>query len=220
MLDYTHRLRAHMERIEISSFRALAETAGISEGALRKLRQGAIASLRLSDLQSLSQALQIPLATLTAEFSPQDASLDFSPAGAAETANYQVPKIQVLQQEYERLQQQLTEQRQALEAEFQSRALDTLESWLIQWPTAAHAAAQNPSVPATRLIPLVRPVETLLEQWQVKAIAAVGSEVPYDPQRHQLMEGQANPGDPVRVRYTGYQQGPRLLYRAKVSPVG
>ncbi len=49
--------------------------------------------------------------------------------------------------------------------------------------------------------------------------AIVGTELPYDSRQHQLMGGTANPGDLVRVRYAGYKQGDRLLYRAKVSPV-
>jgi hypothetical protein len=36
---------------------------------------------------------------------------------------------------------------------------------------------------------------------------------------HQLLEGTAQPGDLVKVRYTGYRQGDKLLYRVKVSPV-
>jgi molecular chaperone GrpE (heat shock protein) len=71
-----------------------------------------------------------------------------------------------------------------------------------------------------RLLPLVRPVEQLLQQWGVEAIASVGSELAYDPHLHQLMEGTAQPGELVRVRYTGYRIGEKLLYRAKVSPIG
>jgi hypothetical protein len=33
------------------------------------------------------------------------------------------------------------------------------------------------------------------------------------------MEGTSLPGEIVKVRYTGYLQGEKLLYRAKVSPV-
>jgi len=58
-----------------------------------------------------------------------------------------------------------------------------------------------------------------LQQWSVEAIAEVGKELPYDPTQHQLIEGTAQPGELVRVRYTGYRQGEKLLYRAKVSPV-
>jgi molecular chaperone GrpE (heat shock protein) len=125
-----------------------------------------------------------------------------------------------LRQEYQRLQQQLAQQRETLRQEFQQSSLQVLESWLVQWPTAAYAAQQNQQLPAARLLPLVRPVEQLLQEWGVDAIASVGSEIPYDPHLHQLMEGTAQPGELVRVRYTGYCQGDKLLYRAKVSPVG
>jgi hypothetical protein len=47
----------------------------------------------------------------------------------------------------------------------------------------------------------------------------VGETVPYNPQQHDLMDGTANAGDPVRVRYAGYRQADRLLHRPKVSPV-
>jgi molecular chaperone GrpE (heat shock protein) len=63
-------------------------------------------------------------------------------------------------------------------------------------------------------------VEQLLQEWGVEAIASVGSQIPYDPHLHQLMEGTAQPGETVRVRYIGYRQAKKLLYRAKVSPVG
>jgi len=62
-------------------------------------------------------------------------------------------------------------------------------------------------------------MDVLLQQWGVEAIAPVGAELPYDPQQHQLLEGTAQAGDQVLVRYTGYRQGDKLLYRAKVSPV-
>ena len=89
----------------------------------------------------------------------------------------------------------------------------------MQWPTAAAAAEKNPQLPAVRLLPLIKPVEQLLKQWGVEAIASVGDEVAYDPQHHQLIEGTAAPGESVKVRYTGYRQGEKLLHRAKVSPV-
>jgi hypothetical protein len=68
------------------------------------------------------------------------------------------------------------------------------------------------------LAPLLRPLERLLAEWGLETIAAVGAIVAYAPQEHQLLEGSALPGDPVKVRYVGYRQGPVLLYRAKVSP--
>ncbi|NES19707.1 MAG: nucleotide exchange factor GrpE, partial [Symploca sp. SIO3E6] len=82
-----------------------------------------------------------------------------------------------------------------------------------------YAAQQNEQLPAVKLLPLMRPVESLLQKWGVEAIAPVGAEVSYNPQYHQLISGNAQPGEMVKVRYTGYRQGEKLLYRAKVSPV-
>jgi molecular chaperone GrpE (heat shock protein) len=126
--------------------------------------------------------------------------------------------------EYQRLQEQLLQQRQSLWEEFQQTTLQALESFLLQWPTAAYAAQNNPQAPAIRLLPLLRPVEQLLASWNVQPIGAVGIEVPYDPQLHQLEPTAPSDnsltltvGMPVKIRYVGYRQGDRLLYRARVS---
>jgi molecular chaperone GrpE (heat shock protein) len=125
-----------------------------------------------------------------------------------------------LRKEYDRLQLQLQQQQLSLQQEFQQSSLQLLESLLLQFPTAAQKARENPQLPALNIVPLVqKPLERLLQQWGVEAIALVGAELPYDPQLHQLMDGNAQPGEIVKVRYTGYRQGDKLLYRAKVSPL-
>jgi hypothetical protein len=88
----------------------------------------------------------------------------------------------------------------------------------LQWPTAVAAVEKNPEIPATKLLNLVKPVNELLKQWAVEAIGTVGAAIDYAPQFHQLLDGEAEPGDLVWVRYVGYRQGEKLLYRAKVSP--
>jgi molecular chaperone GrpE (heat shock protein) len=159
-------------------------------------------------LHKLSQALELSLTDLIEMFS----------SIAVDRSNSQ-PSNDSIRQEYQRLQAQLEQQRETLWQEFQQSTLQSIESWLLQFPTAAYAAEQNSQVPAVRLLPLMRPIEQLLKDWGVESIAAVGSEVPFDPQLHQLMNGTANSGDLVRIRYTGYRQGDRLLHRAKVSPI-
>jgi molecular chaperone GrpE (heat shock protein) len=124
-----------------------------------------------------------------------------------------------LRQEYDRLQTQLTQQKQELWQEFQQSSLQILESLLLQLPTAAYAAQQNPQAPAVKLLPLLRPIDRLLQEWGIEQIAPVGAEIAYDPQQQQLMEGTAAVGDRVRVTHTGYRQGDRLLYRLKVKPI-
>ena len=211
--DFTHPLQQLMQRVGVSSFKALSREAGVSERQVRRLRQGQVSQLRVETLLKLSQALQVSVSELLDTFS-STSILPVSQDDEGEGAS-----LEALRQEYQRLQQQLHDQRETLMQEFQQSSLQVLESWLVQWPTAAYAAQQNQQLPAVRLLPLVRPVEQLLQEWGVEAIAPVGSELPYDPQWHQLMEGTAQPGETVRVRYTGYRQGGKLLYRAKVSPI-
>lgn len=198
--ELTHKLQELMQQVGVSSLKALSKKAGVSERQLQHLRQGQVAQMRLETLLKISQALQVSLPELLANF-----------------GGVQLEEKPDLQQEYQRLQAQLEQQRSTLMQEFQQLSLQVLESWMMQWPTAAFAAQQNQQLPAVRLLPLVRPVEQLLAEWGVEKIASVGEEIPYDPQLHQLMESTAQPGELVRVRYTGYRQGEKLLYRAKVS---
>jgi DNA-binding Xre family transcriptional regulator len=210
--DFTHQLQDLMKRVGVSSFKVLARSSGVSERQLMRLRRGEVQQMRVDTLLKLSQRLQVPLTELVTAFSEMDLAGETLPPQESKQA------IADLKREYQRLQVQLQEQRQALWQEFQQSSLGVLESWLLQWPTAAHKAKENPQLPAVRLLPLLRPIEQLLQQWEVEAIAPVGAELPYDPQLHQLLEGNAQPGERVKVRYTGYRQGDKLLYRAKVSP--
>ncbi len=105
-----------------------------------------------------------------------------------------------------------------IEADLQYCALHTLEPFLRFWPTAAHAATQNPAAPAQRILPLVKPIFQLLDQWGVTPIGEVGAIVPFDPQQHQSDSGQLQEGTPVRITHQGYWWGDRLLFRAQVTP--
>ena len=235
--NYTAVLQRLMKQSGISSFKALSRQAEVSEWQVKQLRKGQAAQMRLEPLLKLSQALDLTLTDFLGAFGVESSK----PIGAIGAENQSAldegtqtaiassasdwesqqaaDKIAALEQEYQRLQTQLTQQEASLQQKFQQDTLQTLESWLLQWPTVAYAVQQNPQIPASRLLPLLRPMENLLKTWEVSAIAPVGSEVPYDPQHHQLMEGSAQPGDPVKIRYTGYFQKEKLLHRAKVSPV-
>ncbi|NEN98242.1 MAG: nucleotide exchange factor GrpE [Moorea sp. SIO3I7] len=203
--NYSEQLRQLMAKVDIPSFRQLSLRADVSELQLRRLRKGQVSQMQVKTLLKLAQALQVSVNQLLVMFLPDSVST-------------LQQEDSTFKQEYQRLEQQLEQQRETLMQEFQQSSLQVLESWLVQWPTAAYAAQQNEQLPAVRLLPLVKPVEQLLEKWGVEAIASVGDELPYDPQQHQLMSGTAQPGDQVRVRYTGYRIGDKLLHRAKVSP--
>ena len=214
-MPHTQKLQNLMQQVGISSFKALSRTAGVSERQLLRLRQGKLKQMRVDVLLKLSPVLQMPLNELIATFS----SVELLPEKTAPTQEL-LQEITDLRREYDRSQLQLEQQREILLQELQQSSLQLLESLLLQWPTAAQKAQENPQLAAVKIVPLVqKPLEKLLQAWGVEAMAPVGAELPYDPQLHQLLEGTAQPGETVKVRYTGYLQGGKLLYRAKVSPV-
>jgi DNA-binding Xre family transcriptional regulator len=212
--DRTPQLRQLMQQVGVSSFKALSRVADVSEKQVRRLRRGELDQMRWSTLLKLSQALQIPVTQLVAALTQTESE------PPAEQPDAQPDRaLAELRQEYDRLQTQLTQQKQELWQEFQQSSLQILESLLLQLPTAAYAAQQNPQAPAVKLLPLLRPIDRLLQEWGIEQIAPVGAEIAYDPQQQQLMEGTAAVGDRVRVTHTGYRQGDRLLYRLKVKPI-
>ena len=226
MINETQKLQILMQRVNISSFKALSRDAGVSERQILRLRQGKLEQMRVDVLLKLSQVFKISLNELLDTFSALPTSHSPLPrllSAVEVTPHSPLPsekEIAELKTEYQRSQLQLAQQREILKQEFQQSSLQLLESLLLQWPTAAQKAQENPQLAAIKIVPLVqKPLERLLQEWGIQAIAPVGAEVLYNPQMHQLIEGTAQPGETVRVRYTGYLQGDKLLYRAKVSPV-
>ncbi len=213
-VDASPVLRSLMDQASISSYRALSQASGVPRSAIDRLRQGQVGRLKVATTQRLSAALGIPLVQFIDRFVGLPVSL---PSAAPDPAGTE--QIKALRQECDRLRSQLDTQADALRQQLQQDAIAQLEPWLVQWPTAAHAAQQRDDLPAHRLIPLVRPVEALVQQWGVTSIETVGAEVPFDPRLHQPKAGCPAPGQRVRVTHVGYRQGDRLLHRARVTPV-
>ena len=203
MADRTEILRQLMQLVGISSFQALSDRTGVSRRAIDRLRKGNAATLRYADLAKLAEALQIELNEFIPKFIPESSS----------------SAIADLQKEYKCLQQKLENQKQELRSQFERETIQQLESLLLQLPSAAHAAQNNPNMLAKNILPLLRPIDALLQKWGISVIGSVGAEVSYDPQKHQLMERSSKIDDweLAIVRYVGYMQGEKLLYRARVS---
>ncbi|MBD2448502.1 nucleotide exchange factor GrpE [Nostoc sp. FACHB-152] len=212
--DYTQKLQDLNQKVEITSFKALSKAAGVSERQILRLRRGEVAQMRVDVLLKLSSVLQLSLSELVTTFSTANLS-----QGNGVSTQQLLQEIADLKKEYQRSQLQIEQQRELLLQQFQQSSLQLLESLLLQFPAAAQKARENPQLEAVKILPLVEnPLKKLLQNWGVEAIAPVGAEIPYDPQKHQLLEGTAQPGELVKVRYTGYVQGDKLLYRAKVQP--
>ncbi len=103
-------------------------------------------------------------------------------------------------------------------ADFQYASFQIIESFLTYWPAAAYQANLDPNFPASKLLPLVGSIDRLIASWGIQSIGQVGEITLFNPQLHQSLAGQIPPTTPVQIRYPGYQQGDRLLTRAKVSP--
>lgn len=200
-----------MQQVNIADIDELSQLANVARLQLIRIQRGLILNVSFGAIAKIAKALNVSIDTLLETFVESKTS--------QQPAQHLNNDLAACRQEYQKLQEAMTYQQAALEAKFQQESLETIESWLLQWPTAATAVRQNPQLPAERLLSLVEPVEQLVIQWDVEAIATVGEEIPYDPQYHQLMKGIAQPGETVKVRYVGYRQGDRLLYKAKVSPV-
>ncbi|WP_319419808.1 helix-turn-helix domain-containing protein [Pleurocapsa sp. FMAR1] len=202
-----------MQQVDISDLEELSQEANVARLQLIRIQRGLIRNLSVDAIARIAKALNVSIDSLVETFVEQS------------TENTKLQKTEnrdaltACQQEYQKLQQEMLEQQEFLEAEFQQASLETIESWLLQWPTAVAAVHKNPQLPAERLLSLVKPIEQLLKQWDIKTIASVGEELFYDPQYHQLLKGTAEPGELVKVRYVGYKQEDKLLYKAKVSPV-
>lgn len=211
-----------MQQAQINSLSQLSEISQVSQWQLNRLLVGLLPKMPIETLLKLAKALQVPLGQFLTEFGTEPSRLDsVDVLNKVEPQAVSPLELEKVKQEYQTLQQQLSQQEETLQKEFQRSSLEVLEPWLLQWPTAAMVAKKNPQLSAVKLLPLIKPITELLKQWNVETSAVVGEKVPYDPQRHQLLEGSdpVEPGDLVIVRYVGYRQGEILLHRAKVSPV-
>ena len=209
------RLVAMMQRVGINSLEELSDRSGIFKWQLLRLQCGLLPKLRIEILLKLSQTLNVSPLELVSTFSPES---EVSSQGEIETNTHETEeKLAAIKQEYDKLQQDFEQQKIILEQEFQQSSFSILESLLLQLPTAAAAATDNPEFSASNLLPLLGPLTDLLDSWGIEAIETVGDMVEYNPQFHELIEGEVEEGTLVKVRYVGYQKAGRLLHRAKVS---
>jgi len=218
--DFTHNLQNLMQKVGFTSFKSLSLAAGVSQWQILQLRRGKVRQMRVEVLLKISQVLQISGGELAETFGVQGLSLKTAKTQREDYNIDLLQQITELQNEHKRISLSMLQQRELLQQEFQRSSLQILESLLLQWPTAAYRAREDHQLAAVKILPLVdKPLGALLHTWGVRAIASVGDQIPYNPQLHQLLEGTAQPGEIVTVRYAGYMQYDQLLYRASVSPM-
>lgn len=216
----TEQLLKLMQVVGINSFKALGDCAQLSRRAIDTIRQGYAESIKYKDLYRLSQILQTDLHGFMQVFGSLEVEDLAGDISESKNSNDLIAsEIDEIRAEYQRLQQKLERQKADSRSEFEQETLQKLESMLLQLPTAAYAAQNNPTMPARNILPLLRPFDELLKAWGIKPIAQVGEQVSYDPHWHELMDGEADLDAMAIVRYVGYTKQGRLLHRARVSIV-
>ena len=194
---------------DITTFKALSLRSQVSLGAIKRLQQGHILTMQVQTVAKIARVLEISVDDLVRSLTAESIGIPQPNASNSE-----------VQQEYDRLAQTFKHQETNLREVFQHEALQTLEPWLIQWSAAAHAAQTNPQLTASKLLPLLTPIDRLLVEWGVSAIGTIGEECDYDSALHQGMNADCQVGDRVRVRFLGYRyqnsNGNHVLHRAKV----
>lgn len=134
-----------------------------------------------------------------------------------EPSNDNELKIAELQQQCQRLREELRLQKEQLTLDFSNATFEQLQTLLINYPSACRMAQTTPDMPAQNLVALFTPLENLLQTWGIEAIGSPWQQVAYDPRLHQPdMDGMAIE-ESVYIRFVGYRQGERILYPAKVS---
>ena len=126
-------------------------------------------------------------------------------------------KIAELQQQCQRLREELRLQKEQLTLDFSNATFEQLQSLLVSYPSACKVAQTVPDMPAQNLVALFTPLENLLQTWGIEAIGSPWQQAAYDPQLHQPDRDGMAIGERVYIRFVGYRQGERILYPAKVS---
>ena len=200
--DISSLLKQKMKEVGIDNYRQLSEKAKVSERQLYRLQNGLISSISVGVLEKIALALNISVGKFIDEL----------------TGNQQEKELK------ENVSIQLEKEQDSLSSQ-QQEAIFILESLILQLPTIANAVEKNPQLPAKKLLPLLKPLDRLLDHWGIIVIGTIGEVVSFNPQEHELIDTiETNGGDNqdnflVKVRYVGYRYQSKLLYRAKVSYV-
>lgn len=126
-------------------------------------------------------------------------------------------KITELQQQCQRLREELESQNTQKASDFSNSTFEQLQTLLTNYPSACKMAQATPDLPARNLVALFTPLENLLKNWGIEAIGSPWQFVSYDPQIHQPDADTIAIGESVYIRFIGYRQGERILCPAKVS---
>jgi len=140
----------------------------------------------------------------------------------SDRSNPSEQKITELQQQCQRLREELTSQKLQLTSDFSNATFEQLQTLFVTYPSACKMAQTMPTLPARNLVALFTPLENLLQSWSIEAIGSPWQSVSYDPQLHQPDVDDIAIGESVYIRFVGYRHigetvSHQILCPAKVS---
>lgn len=126
-------------------------------------------------------------------------------------------KIKELENQCQRLREELKQQSKQLRWDFQNETFTQLQTLLSNYPTVKKMALAKPDLPAKNLVSLFTSLDNLITSWGYTPIGEPWEQVNYNPQLHQADSDDIQEGELVYIRFIGYQDGDKVLYPAKVS---
>jgi hypothetical protein len=133
-----------------------------------------------------------------------------------QATNYQ-DKIEQLELKNKKLTAKIEQLPKTLQGNWQQESIDLLQELLISYPTAKLMVELKHNLPSKNILALLKPLEQLLEKWDVETIGQPWKKVPYNPNIHDCGEENISEGELVYIRWVGYYQGDNILLPAKVS---
>ncbi len=167
---------------------------------------------RYEALQQAYEQLQQEHQQLQLQLKQLQHSIDLTGRSATLEADFSL-----LQQECQRLHQDLETQPTQITQALQHATFDKLQTLLTSYPSIQKITQHQPDLPARNFLALFTPLDNLLQDWGWQTIGTAWEAVPYDPQLHQPDSSDIQPGDMVYIRFVGYRQGDHILCPAKVS---
>ena len=202
-------LYPRLKELGFSNLEDLRQKSGLSRESLPYLAGGNFHQITFGDLTKLAASLKWSVVELI-----ENLELDYS--GKIRQQKL-LEETEELRSECGRLRDRLQQQKAEITTDFRESTFEQLQSLLTNYPSIRPMAEAKPNLPAKNLIPLLTPLDNLLESWGYEAIGKPWEEVSFNPRLHQADSEEIAEGDLVYIRFVGYRNGENILAPAKVS---
>lgn len=126
-------------------------------------------------------------------------------------------KVDALEEKLEEINVFSYQEIYSFKKQFKEKTFDELHCLLTHYPTVKVMTKLKPNLPAKNLVTLFKPLDDLLNNWEITPIGKPWQKTSYDPELHQPDDQTIKSGDLVYIRFIGYRHGEDILYPAKVS---